>query len=67
VVGDEDDFFNNLVFQLKFGASIWLPDGGEQPLQPTYVTDVGQAVLAALDTEDSKGQTYYLGGPEVLS
>jgi nucleoside-diphosphate-sugar epimerase len=67
VIGDEDAFYNNILFQIKFGASMWLIDGGEQPLQPTYVTDVAAAVGQALQTEDSVGKTYYLGGPETLS
>jgi len=67
VIGDEDSFYNNILYQLKFGASMWLIDGGDQPLQPTYVTDVSAAVGQALQTEDSVGKTYHLGGPEILT
>ena len=67
VIGDEDAFYNNILYQLKFGASMWLIDGGDQPLQPTYVTDVSAAVGQALQKEDSVGKTYYLGGPEILT
>eukprot|EP00879_Flechtneria_rotunda_P002683 GHRR01002889.1.p2 GENE.GHRR01002889.1~~GHRR01002889.1.p2 ORF type:complete len:173 (+),score=58.59 GHRR01002889.1:1284-1802(+) len=42
-------------------------DDGAHKLQPQHVTDVARAVQAVLSTEDSKGQDYYLGGPETLT
>lgn len=44
-----------------------LIDGGIQRVQPHHVRDLAEAVVAALTTEASKGQTYYLGGPEVVA
>lgn len=42
-------------------------EDGHNRIQPTYVLDVADAVVAALKTADTKGKTYYLGGPEVLT
>lgn len=67
ILGDEDDFMNNLLFQVKFNASLWLIDGGIHKSQPSHVTDVARAVAACLETHDAKGQDYYLAGPETLS
>ena len=36
-------------------------------MQPVYVGDVADAVLAALETEGAKGQIYQLGGPQTYS
>ncbi len=52
--------------QLKFNLYVPLIDGGEQQLQPALVTDVSAAMLAALRSKETMGQTYHLGGPEVL-
>lgn len=51
---------------MKLRALFPLIDGGVQPLQPHNVKDVAEAVMAVLATEDSKGKTYFLGGPEVV-
>ena len=66
VFGAEDKFFN------RFGAmAMMLPVmpviHGATRFQPVYVGDVADAVLAGLDREDTAGQTYELGGPEVLT
>lgn len=64
VFGAEDQFFN------RFGAmAMTLPimpviQGGTR-FQPVYVGDVADAVMAALQREDSPGHTYELGGPRV--
>jgi uncharacterized protein YbjT (DUF2867 family) len=36
-------------------------------VQPHNVRDHAEAVIAVLSTEQSKGKTYYLGGPEVVT
>jgi len=41
-------------------------DGGTR-LQPVYVGDVADAIIAILDKRAIKGQTYELGGPHVYS
>lgn len=67
IVGDEDDFFNNLIYQCKWRAAVPLVDDGAVRLQPTYVPDVAAAVMAALRMAETKGNTYTLAGPEVLT
>ena len=41
-------------------------DGGTK-FQPVYVGDVAESICAAIDSENSKGQIYELGGPVVYS
>lgn len=67
IMGDEDDFLNNLLFQVKFNTFVWMVDDGVHRCQPTHVTDVANAVAASLTDRLAPGNTYYLGGPEVVS
>ncbi len=67
VFGAEDSFFNKFA-----GLSVVLPflpliGGGKTCFQPVYVGDIAQAVLACLNSSDTMGKIYELGGPEVLS
>jgi NADH dehydrogenase (ubiquinone) 1 alpha subcomplex subunit 9 len=64
VVGDEDDFFNNLLYQAKTRLAMALPEGGGHVTQPHHVTDVAAAVSTALRDASTLGRTYYLGGQE---
>lgn len=41
-------------------------DGGAK-LQPVYVGDVARAVIKCIDNPQAKGQTYELGGPEIMT
>ena len=64
VFGAEDQFFN------RFGAmSQVLPFmpviAGDTKMQPVYVGDVADAVIAGLMSPDTAGKTYELGGPRV--
>lgn len=43
------------------------PDQGAVALSPVHVEDVAQAFLKALDESSTIGETFVLGGPEVLS
>jgi len=66
VFGQEDQFFNRfgrLARLLPFMPVI----AGNTRMQPVYVGDVADAVLAAAEREDAQGRTYELGGPQVLS
>lgn len=71
IIGDEDDFLNNLMGQAKFATLMQLVDGGDQRLAPTHVTDVASAVVAALRDPDAAGAPekaiHYLYGPEVVT
>jgi NADH dehydrogenase len=66
VFGPEDDLTN------RFAAMARLPFlpviAGEKKFQPVYVRDLGEAIaLAALDPERHGGETYEIGGPQVMS
>ncbi|MBX6742029.1 MAG: complex I NDUFA9 subunit family protein [Acetobacteraceae bacterium] len=66
VFGQEDQFFNRfgrLARLLPFMPVI----AGNTRMQPVYVGDVADAVLAAAEREDAQGRIYELGGPQVLS
>ncbi len=40
---------------------------GRQRLQPVFVEDVGRAAAEAIIRQEASGQTYEIGGPEVLT
>jgi NADH dehydrogenase len=64
VFGAEDAFFNRfgeLAKLLPFMPVI----SGQSKMQPVYVSDVADAVMAALTRHDTQGKVYELGGPRV--
>jgi NADH dehydrogenase len=64
VFGLEDQFFNrfaDMARLLPFMPVI----SGHTKMQPVYVCDVADAIMAALTRLDAPGQTYELGGPRV--
>jgi uncharacterized protein YbjT (DUF2867 family) len=64
VFGLEDQFFNRFAEMarlLPFMPVI----SGQTKMQPVYVCDVADAIMAALTRLDAPGQTYELGGPRV--
>ncbi len=67
VFGPEDDFFNRFAGYARISPALPLINGGHTRFQPVYVGDVADAALACLGDSASAGQTYELGGPEVLS
>ena len=67
VFGPEDDFFNLFASLSRFAPALPLIGGGHTKFQPVYVGDVADAVLAALDHTEAKGQSFDLGGPQIYS
>ncbi|MGH6901528.1 MAG: complex I NDUFA9 subunit family protein, partial [Geminicoccaceae bacterium] len=63
VIGPEDGFFNRFAALARISPMVPLIGGGRTRFQPVYVGDVAQAVVAALEREDCRGQIYELGGP----
>ena len=63
VVGPEDGFFN------RFGGMPVVPllGGGKTLFQPISVSDVADAVMAAVSNSAAQGQTYELAGPKTYS
>jgi uncharacterized protein YbjT (DUF2867 family) len=72
LVGPEDSFFNSFgkILAISPFAPVFareLMDREGTRLQPVYVGDVAEAVVAAIGNDEAAGQTYELGGEEVLS
>lgn len=67
VFGPEDGFFNRFAAMARLSPVLPLIGGGKTRFQPVYVGDVADAVVAALEAPGSRGRTYELGGPHVLS
>jgi NADH dehydrogenase len=67
IIGAEDNFFN--MFAKIAGISPFLPliGYGTTLFQPVYVGDVAQAVLKALQDNQTDGKTYELGGLKTYS
>jgi NADH dehydrogenase len=67
VVFGADDSFLNLFARLQRFAPIVPLACARARFQPVWVGDVAQAFVNALDRPATIGQTYPLGGPEILS
>ena len=67
VFGPEDNFFNLFASLSRFAPVLPLIGGGTTRLQPVYVGDVADAVVAAVEGQTKPGATYELGGPKVFT
>lgn len=67
VFGTEDSFFNRFADMARFSPALPLFGGGKTRFQPVFVGDVARAAVAALQSEDARGETYELGGPGVYT
>ena len=67
VFGRGDQFLNRFAAMTQIAPALPLPGGGETRFQPVYVGDVAQAILRCVTDPATAGQTYELGGPEVLT
>lgn len=65
--GAEDNFFNQFARMSLFTPALPAIGGGETKFQPVYVDDVAHAIVTALQTMETAGKTYELGGPKVYS
>lgn len=61
--GDEIRRFTNQVTTPYVTA---LPAGGRTPFQPIWVGDLAPLIATALEDGDHEGETFEIGGPEVL-
>jgi NADH dehydrogenase len=65
--GLEDDFINRFARMAELLPFLPVIRGSWR-VQPVYATDLGKAIaLAALDPGNHAGQTYELGGPQIVS
>jgi NADH dehydrogenase len=67
VFGPEDALFNTFAWLARMAPALPLIGGGKTRFQPVFVGDVAQAVARILDEPAAAGNTYELGGPEVLT
>ncbi|WP_158742362.1 complex I NDUFA9 subunit family protein [Acidisphaera sp. L21] len=64
VFGMEDKFFNR--FAAMASVLPFMPViSGDTEMQPVYVGDVSDAVMAGLTLDSAPGKTYELGGPQI--
>lgn len=67
VIGQEDGFFNRFAAMANQLPVLALP-GTETQFQPAFVGDVADAIVRAADGgKGITGQTFELGGPEVMT
>ena len=64
VFGAEDQFFNRFAAMAQILPFMPVIAGGTK-MQPVYVGDVADAVMAGLTGPETAGKTYELGGPRV--
>jgi uncharacterized protein YbjT (DUF2867 family) len=64
VFGPEDQFFNRFARIAAYAPFVPVIAGGSR-LQPVYVGDVADAVMAGLARADAAGRIFELGGPRV--
>lgn len=67
VFGPDDSLFNRFAVMAGLTPVLPLPGGGHTRFQPVYVGDVARAIATCLVDPATRGRTYELGGPEVLT
>ena len=67
VFGPEDGFFNRFAQLARQAPVLPAIGGGKTKFQPVYAGDVADAIAAAVDSEDTNGKTYELGGPRTYT
>jgi uncharacterized protein YbjT (DUF2867 family) len=67
VFGPEDDFFNKFGWLARMSPVLPLIGGGGTKFQPVFVGNVAQAAAKVLSDASTAGQTYELGGPEIMT
>lgn len=65
--GAEDNFYNQFARMATYSPALPLIGGGKTRFQPVFVADVARAVAHAVNTPDTAGETYELGGPRVYT
>ena len=66
VFGPEDDFFNKFAVMARLAPALPLIGGGRTRFQPVYVADVARAIAEIAGDRGREGQTWELGGPQIL-
>jgi uncharacterized protein YbjT (DUF2867 family) len=66
VFGPEDQFFNRFA-RLAMISPVMPVIEGATRFQPVYVGDVADAVISAIELPSACGNTYELGGPDIVT
>ena len=67
VFGPEDNFFNMFAGIMRLSPVLPVFGDGSVKMQPVYVADVADALMAIRADRRTAGQTYELGGPKVYT
>lgn len=67
VFGPDDSLFNRFAVIAGLTPVLPLPGGGHTRFQPVFVGDVARAIATCIVDRATQGQTYELGGPEVMT
>ena len=67
VFGPSDKFFEKFASIAQFSPFLPLIGGGKSKFAPIYVGDVAEAIVKALELNNSEPKIYELGGPENYS
>lgn len=67
VFGPEDGFFNRFAWLARCSPVLPLFGQGRTRFQPAYAGDVAEACARILAREETKGQVYELGGPNIYT
>jgi uncharacterized protein YbjT (DUF2867 family) len=67
VFGAGDGFFNRFAAMAVTAPALPVIGGGTNRIQPVYVGDVAEAVVAALHDQSTMGKIYELGGPDIIT
>lgn len=67
IIGPEDNFFQRFARMALLLPALPLIGGGKTKFQPILVTDVANAILAAIRMPEAAGNIYELAGPQVYS
>lgn len=68
VFGEDDAFVNHIALMLRANPIVFvMPGRGEVVLHPIYVGDLVQALINALEREDTVDTLVEIGGPEYIT
>jgi len=67
IFGPGDGLFSRFGQMAMLAPALPLIGGGRNRMQPVFVGDVARAVVAALQSPDTQGRVYQLGGPNCYS
>jgi len=67
IFGEEDNFTNKFAQMATISPFIPLINNGLTKFQPVFVKDVAEAINTVIINNNYFGQTYHLGGPEIIN